>query len=57
MQEWDLLRVWDSAAIEKVDKQKVTTGTNSEMNLDAASAAMLLCLYCKQPCTQVPRLF
>ncbi|CAE7556716.1 Kcnh2 [Symbiodinium sp. CCMP2592] len=29
--DWDLLRVWDSAAIEKVDKHKVASGTNSEM--------------------------
>ena len=53
MQEWDLLRVWDSAAIEKVDKHKVTSGTNSEMSLDAANAAVLLRLYCKQPCTLI----
>ena len=51
MQEWELLRVWDSAAIEKVDKHVVKTGTNSEAGLDAEAAAVLLCLYCKRPCT------
>ena len=43
-QAWELLRVWDSAAIEKKDSRSIETEQQAEMDVDGAGTKVLLSL-------------